>query len=109
MKTTLSTEAIQTDVLEKIKYDSEQARLYLNKGFNAYREDKKVEPFLLMLRTFVEANGGLDLIAKKGGVDSGKLSRALLGEHSPDIIVITAILRGTGYYISFTKKKKSPE
>lgn len=104
MKTIPTKETIQTDALKRIKGDAEQARTYLNEGFNTYHENKEIVHFLLVIRTLIEASGGLDLVAKKAGMNPESLIKALSGDDMPAFGDMAAILRGLGYYISLVKK-----
>ncbi len=109
MKTMSPIGPIQPEALKELEKGSEEGRKYLNAGLDSYYKAKNVESFLVVLRTLIEAKGGLEEVAKKAQVDPELLTPVLTGKRKPNLIEIAVILRGSGYSLSLKKGEKASE
>lgn len=84
------------DVLQ----DPEEARIYLDRVIQKYRQDEDVEPFLLALRQIADAQGGIGALARRIDLNRQHLYRALSEEGNPQLRTVGQILRGLGFRLS---------
>ena len=74
--------------------DREEAISYLQTALEEYQADGNTPAFLLALRSVVEAQGGIQEVAKRGHADPQDLLRALSSESESQIDTIGTILKG---------------
>ncbi len=71
--------------------DPEFAMLYLNEAYN-----DSVEEFLVALRKYVQANGGVSQVAASAQVSRESLYKMLSGTGNPELRSVRAVLQALG-------------
>ncbi len=81
---------------ERFAANPEEAIRYLKFSFEEYQVDRDTPLLLLALRTVVESQGGISVLAKKTGIAPEPLSDTLSSDEAPRIDTFSAILNGLG-------------
>jgi probable addiction module antidote protein len=80
--------------------DPVQAKQYLEIALENFEEDGNSPAFLMALRTLVEANGGIGILATKTGLSRQNLYRVLSHNGNPAFKTVSTILQTFGYRLS---------
>ena len=80
-------------LIEKLA-DREEAISYLQTALEEYQTDGDSPAFLLALRSVVEAQGGIQEVARRAHADPQNLLRALSSEGETQIGTIGTVLKG---------------
>ena len=78
--------------IESLTNDREAAIDYLQLTLTEYQADGDLPFFLKGLRTFVESQGGISILAKRTGIKSQELLDALCGEEAQRLDLFRTIL-----------------
>ena len=81
---------------ERFTANPEEAIRYLKFSLEEYRVDGDTPLLLLALRTVVESQGGVSVLAKKTGIALEPLSDILSSNEAPRIDTLSAILNALG-------------
>jgi DNA-binding phage protein len=81
---------------ERFAADQEAAIRYLKFSLEEYQVDGDTPLLLLALRTVVESQGGISVLAKKTGIDPESLSDILSSDEAPRIDTLGTILNALG-------------
>ena len=81
---------------EQFAADQEAAIGYLKFSLEEYQIDKDTPLLLLVLRTVVESQGGVSVLAKKTGIAPESLSDILSSDEAPRIDTLGTILNALG-------------
>ena len=81
---------------ERFAADKEAAIRYLKFSLEEYQVDGDTPLLLLALRTVVESQGGISVLAKKTGTAPESLSGILSSDEAPRIDTLSAILNALG-------------
>ncbi len=65
--------------------------------------DDTLEEFLVALRKYIQANGGMSSCAEKAGVSREALYRMLSEKGNPEIRSVRAVLEACGLQLAFTR------
>ena len=77
----------------------EYSSQYLKAAFDKTLEDGNIEAFLLALNNVVEAREETSEVAKKANISKEELKRFLREKESPNLIMLTSILKAVGLTI----------
>ena len=86
-------------LIEKLT-NKEKAISYLQVSLEEYFIDGDMPFFLKGLRNVVEAQGGIDEIAKQAGIPPKVLSKSLFSEEPLQLDIFRAILKALGWQLS---------
>ena len=81
---------------ERFAADQEAAIRYLKFSLEEYQVDGDTPLLLLALRTVVESQGGVSVLAKKTGIAPESLSDILFSDEAPRIDMLSTILNALG-------------
>ena len=81
---------------ERFAANQEAAIRYLKLSLEEYQVDGDTSLLLLALRTVVESQGGISVLAKKTGIDPESLSDILSSDEAPRIDTLDTILNALG-------------
>ena len=81
---------------ERFAADQEVAIRYLKFSLEEYQVDGDTPVFLLALRTVVESQGGISVLAKKTGIAPEFLSDILSSDEAPRLDTLSTILNALG-------------
>ena len=87
-------------VIEQLAEDWDAAFDYIQFAMEEYQVDGDTEVFLLALYTFVESQGGVTEVAKRGSMDPQTLTEVLSSEDAPRVDTLTTILTALGCQLS---------
>jgi len=93
-------------LIEKLK-DETEAGEYLKVALEEYEKDKNTAAFLLALKTVVDAQGGVSMLAKKTELNRQHLYRILSREGNPRFNTLDSILHGLGFKLSIESIRKT--
>ena len=85
---------------ERFAANQEAAIRYLKLSLEEYQVDGDTPLLLLALRTVVESQGGISVLAEKTGIASESLSDILSSDEAPRIDTLILILNALGCQIS---------
>ena len=78
---------------ERFAANQEAAIRYLKCSLEEYQVDRDTPLLLLVLRTVIESQGGISVLAKKTGIDPEALSDILSSDEAPRIDTLGTILK----------------
>ena len=81
---------------ERFAANQEEAIRYLKFSLEEYQVDRDTPLLLLALRTVVESQGGISILAKKTGIAPEPLSDILSSDKAPRIDTLGTILNALG-------------
>ena len=81
---------------ERFAANQEEAIRYLKFSLEEYQIDGDTPLLLLALRTVVESQGGISVLAKKTGIASESLSDILSSDEAPRLDMLCTILNALG-------------
>ncbi|MDE0016524.1 MAG: hypothetical protein OXU51_10070 [Candidatus Poribacteria bacterium] len=90
----------RTYLTERFATNQEAAIRYLKFSLEEYQVDRDTPLLLLVLRTVVESQGGISVLAKKTGIASEALSDILSSNEAPRIDTLVTILNALGSRLS---------
>ena len=85
---------------ERFAANQEEAIRYLKFSLEEYQIDGDTPLLLLALRTVVESQGGISVLAKKTGIAPESLSDILFSDEAPRIDTLVLILNALGSRLS---------
>ncbi len=85
---------------ERFATNPEAAMRYLKFSFEEYQVDGDMPLLLRALRTVVESQGGISVLAKKTGITPESLSDILSSDEAPRIDMLITILNTFGCWLS---------
>ena len=85
---------------ERFAVDQEAAIRYLKFSLEEYQVDRDMPLLLLALRTVVESQGGISILAKKTGIAPESLSDILSSDEAARIDMLGTILNALGCRLS---------
>ena len=85
---------------ERFAANQEEAIRYLKFSLEEYQVDGDTPLLLLALRTVVESQGGISVLAKKTGIAPESLSDILSSDEAPRIDALVTILNALGSRLS---------
>ena len=85
---------------ERFAADQKAAIRYLKFSLEEYQVDGDTPLLLLVLRTVIESQGGISVIAKKTGIAPESLSDILSSDEAPRIDTLCTILNVLGSQLS---------
>jgi len=88
------------DVILVNMRDSEYALAYLQDAL-----DESIEEFLLALRKYVKANGGIAKCSEEAGLSREALYRMLSETGNPELRSVISVLKAHGLHLSIDKVK----
>ena len=86
------TTSFRDDLLNDLT-DTELAMYYLESALEDYKEDGNTESIWMALRDVVEAQGAVSELSKRTGLDAETLSDTFSKEDSPQIEMLSIILK----------------
>ena len=78
--------------------DPEFAQAYLQDAW-----EDTLEEFLVALRKYIQANGGMSLCAERAGISREALYRMLSDKGNPELRSVRAVLEACGLHLAFTR------
>ena len=87
-------------VIEQLAADWNAALDYIQFAIEEYQVDKDTSVLLLSLRTFIESQGGIEVVAKRAGLDPKIVLKILSSETAPQVDMLITILNATGCRLS---------
>ncbi|MBT6120318.1 hypothetical protein HOH45_02500 [bacterium] len=94
-------------LIEKLKYNPEEASEYLNAALEAYDEEQDMGAFLVALKTLVEAKGGIQWLSEKTKLNRSQLYRMLSSSGNPTLYSLNLILPVVGMRLKIIKAKEN--
>ena len=85
---------------ERFAANQEEAIRYLKFSLEEYQVDGDTPLLLLVLRTVVESQGGISVLAKKTGIAPESLSDILSSDEAPRLDTLVLILNALGGRLS---------
>ena len=85
---------------ERFAANQEEAIRYLKFSLEEYQVDRDTPLLLLALRTVIESQGGISVLAKKTGITPESLSDILSSDEAPRIDTLVPILNALGGHLS---------
>jgi DNA-binding phage protein len=92
-------------LIEKLSADYERAIDYLDVALEEYQVDGDAHLFLIALRTVVEAQDGIAMLAKRTSIEPQLLLEMLSGEEIPCMDVLNSVLTALGCRLSIEPLK----
>ena len=92
-------------LMERLAADKERAIGYLDVALEEYQEDGDTPFFLSGVENVIEAQGGIEDLAKQIGIEPNVISEVLMSEESPRVDTFNQILRGLGCRLSIQPLK----
>ncbi|ORC29589.1 putative addiction module antidote protein [Marispirochaeta aestuarii] len=83
--------------------DSNESSLYLEAALEEYEHDGNLSAFLKAIRTVVDAQGGMTILAEKTELNRQHLYRSLSETGNPTIRTLNAVLLALGLKLSIQK------
>lgn len=105
----LKNTASYEECLIKHLQDIELSRLYLETAIESYRQDGDTKALLLSLRHTIEAQCGIDELAKRTEISREYLCDILSDRHDLRLRDWLKIISGLGFRICLERKEKSAE
>ena len=90
-----------------LKENPDEAQGYLEAVFEGYEGDGDIGAILLAVRDVVNAQGGIDQIARRTGMSREELSTMLDGNGTPHLESLLKILSGLGFRIRLERQEDS--
>ena len=81
----------------RLKAHPDEAHAYLETAVEEYETDGDLPTLLLVVRDLINAQGGIDPLAQRIGMDSERLTSILDGQETPPHETLLNILSGFGF------------
>ena len=96
-------------LIERFATNPEAAIRYLKFSLEEYQIDRDTPLLLLALRTVVESQGEISVLANKTGISPESLSNILSSDEAPHIDTLDTILNALGCQLSITDHRLKPK